>query len=67
MVDIIKIRYSTEPRYRKYVEGYTLLSFARKFWDKYGKKLMTTATKTRIDAGKLLLKELFKTQKLQEI
>ena len=67
MVDIIKIKYSTEPRYRKYVEGYGLLSFARKFWDKYGKYLMDTVTKTTIDAANLLLKELFKTQKLQEI
>ena len=28
------------------------LSFARKFGDKYGKKLMDTATKTGIDAAK---------------
>ena len=53
MVDIIKIKYSTEPRYRKYVEGYGLLSFARKFWDKYGKKLMDTATKTKNRCCKL--------------
>ena len=26
--------------------GYGILSFARKFGDKYGKKLMDTATKT---------------------
>ena len=46
MVDIIKMRYSTEPRFRKYVKGYGFLSFGRKFGDKYGKKLMDTATKT---------------------
>ena len=46
------MRYSTEPRFRKYVEGYGFLSFARKFGNKYGKKLMDTATKTRIDAAK---------------
>ena len=46
------MRYSTEPRFRKYVEGYGFLSFARKFGDKYGKKLMDTATKTGIDAAK---------------
>ena len=40
------MRYSTEPRFRKYVKGYGFLSFARKFGDKYGKKLMDTATKT---------------------
>ena len=46
------MRYSTEPRFRKYVEGYGFLSFARKFGDKYRKKLMDTATKTGIDAAK---------------
>ena len=46
------MRYSTEPRFRKYVKGYGILSFARKFGDKYGKKLMDTATKTGIDAAK---------------
>ena len=39
------MRYSTEPNYRKYVKGCSVLSFARKFGDKYGKKLMDTATK----------------------
>ena len=34
------MRYSTEPRFRKYVKGYDVLSFARKFGDKYGKKLI---------------------------
>ena len=46
------MRYSAEPRFRKYVKGYDFLSFARKFGDKYGKKLMDIATKTGIDAGK---------------
>ena len=45
------MRYSTEPKYRKYVKGYGFLSFARRFGDKYGKKLMDTATKTEIDAA----------------
>ena len=53
---IIKIRYSTEPKYRKYVEGYGSLSFARKVGDKYGKKLMDTSTKTGIDAAKAISK-----------
>ena len=39
------MRYSIEPTYRRYVKGYGFLSFARKFGDKYGKKLMNTATK----------------------
>ena len=46
------MRYSTEPKFRKYVEGYDLLSFAKKFGDKYRKKLMDTATKTGIDVAK---------------
>ena len=46
------MRYSTEPKYRKYVKGYGFLSFAKKVGDKYGKKLMGTATKTGIDAAK---------------
>ena len=46
------MRYSLEPTFRKYVKGYGFLSFARKVGDKYGKKLMDTATKTGIDAAK---------------
>ena len=48
----MKMRYSKEPKYRKYVKEYGFLSFARRFGDKYVKKLMGTATKTRIDAAK---------------
>ena len=46
------MRYLLEPKYRKYVQGYGFLSFAGKFGDEYGKKLMDTATKTGIDAAK---------------
>ena len=46
------MRYSTEPKFRKYVKGYGFLSFAKTFGDKYGKKLMDTATKTGVDAAK---------------
>ena len=46
------MKYSTELRFRKYVKGYGSLSFARKCGNKYGKKLMDTATKTGIDAAK---------------
>ena len=49
--------YSTEPKFIKYIKGYGFLSSARKFGDKYGKKWMDTATKTGIDAAKLLQKE----------
>ena len=43
------MRYSVEPKYKKYVQGYGFLSFAKKFGDKYGKKygkkLIDTAKK----------------------
>ena len=53
------MRYSVEARFRKYIKVYGFLSFTKKFGNKYGKKLMDTATKAGIDAEKL--------QKLQEI
>ena len=40
------MRYSIEPRERRYIKGYGFLSFARNFGNKYGKKLMNTAIKT---------------------
>ena len=40
------MRYSTKPKYKKYVKGYGFLSFAKRFSDKYGKRLMDTAIKT---------------------
>ena len=44
------------------------LSFAKKFGNKYGKKIMDTATKTGIDAAKTASKRVVqKLQKLQEI
>ena len=42
------MRYSTEPRFRKYVKGYGTFPFARKFGDKCGKNLIDTG----IDAVK---------------
>ena len=62
------MRYSLEPKYRKYVQGYGFLSFSRKFGDKYGKKFMDTATKTGKDAAKTTSTRVFKKlQKLLEI
>ena len=58
------MRYSTQPKIRKYVKGYGFLSFARKFRDKYGKKLMDTATKTGMDAAKTASKRVV--QKTEE-
>ena len=46
------MRYSTEQRFRNYLKSYGFLSFAKKFGNKYDKKLMDTATKTGIDAVK---------------
>ena len=46
------MRYSIEPKDRKHAERYGFLSFAKRFGNKYGKKLMNTATKPRIDAAK---------------
>ena len=52
----IKMKYSSDPRFRKYVKGYGFFSFAKKFGNKYGKKLMDTATKTGMDAAKIASK-----------
>ena len=62
------MKYSTKPKSRKYVEGYVFLSCPRNADDNYSKKLMYTATKTRIDAAKTASKRVVqKKQKLQEI
>ena len=61
---IIKIRYSTELNYRKYVKGYDFLSLSRKFGDKYEKKIVDTTTKTEIDAEKSVSKRVV--QKMQK-
>ena len=58
------MRYSTEPKFRKCIQGYGFLSFATNFEDKYCKKLIDTATKTGTDAAKTASKRL---QRLQEI
>ena len=52
------MRYSLEPKSRKYVQGYGFLSFARKFENKYAKKLIDTATKTGIGAAKTASKRI---------
>ena len=46
------MRYSSEPKYRKYVKGYSFLSFSRKCGNKYGKKLKQIEAKTETDAAK---------------
>ena len=55
------MRYSIEPRERRYVKGYGFLSFARNFSDKYSKSLMDkgidVSKKFAKIAGKKILKE----------
>ena len=55
------MRYSIEPRERRYVKGYGLMSFARNFSDKYSKSLMDkgidVSKKFAKTAGKKILKK----------
>ena len=55
-MDIIKKRYSTEPRDRRYVKGYGFLSFAKNIGknitNKYSQKLADNAKNSAIDAIK---------------
>ena len=46
------MRYSLEPRDRIYVKRYGFMSFARSMSNKYGQKLIDTATKSATDAIK---------------
>ena len=46
------MRYSIEPRERRYVKGYGFLSFARNFDDKYGKSLRNASKTFAKTAGK---------------
>ena len=51
--------YFIEPRTRKYIKGYGLLSFTRNLSDKHGKKVLDTFTKTGLDAVKTDFKVVF--------
>ena len=55
-MNIIKMRYSIEPRDRIYVKGYGFLSFAKNIGknlsNKYGQKIIDTAKKSTTDAIK---------------
>ena len=51
------MRYSIEPRERRYVKGYGFMSFARNFTDKYSKSLMDVSKMFAKTAGKKILKE----------
>ena len=52
------MRYSIEPKFRKYNKGYGFLSFAKSFGNKYDKRLMDTTTKTGIDTAKTTSKRI---------
>ena len=54
------MRYSIEPRMRKYVKRYGFLSFARNLSNKYGKQFVDTATKTEVNALKTASKRQLK-------
>ena len=41
------MRYSIEPKERRYIKGYGFLSFARNFGNKYGKKINEYCNKNR--------------------
>ena len=45
------MRYSIEPRERRYVKGCGFMSFARNFGNKYGKILITIKTGTNFNSN----------------
>ena len=59
-MDIRKMRYSIEPKYRRYVKGYGFLSFAKNIGknlsNKYGQKLVDSDKKSATDALKIASK-----------
>ena len=50
------MRYSLEPRYRRYVHGHGFMSFARNIGNKYGIKIFDKS----IDVGKSMKKYMVK-------
>ena len=51
------MHYSIEPKERRYVKGYSFLSFARNFNDRYGKSLRNASKTFAKTVGKEILKE----------
>ena len=51
------MRYSIEPRERRFVKGYGFMSFVRNSNDKYSKSLMDVSKTFAKTAGKKILKE----------
>ena len=56
-MNMIKMRYSIEPRDRIYVKEYGFLSFAKNIGNKYGQKLFDTTKKFAKDAIKIASKK----------
>ena len=54
------MRYSIEPRERRFVKGYAFMSFDRNFNDKYSKSLIDASKTFAKTAGKKILKEIAK-------
>ena len=51
------MRYSIEPRERRYVKGYGFMSFTTNFSDKYSKSLIDVSKTFAKTAGKIIIKE----------
>ena len=51
-MNIMKMKYSIEPRDRIHVKGYGFLSFAKNMSNKYGQKLFDAAEKSTTNAIK---------------
>ena len=49
------MRYSLEPRYRRYVQGQGFMSFARNIGNKYGKKIFDISKSMKKIYGKKIL------------
>ena len=59
------MRYSIEPRERRYVKGYGFLSFARSFSDKYSKYLIDKGIDVSKKFAKTASKKILKKQQKQ--
>ena len=53
------MRYSIEPRERRYIKGYGFVSFARNLNNKYRQKLVDSVKKSTTDVFKIASKRAF--------
>ena len=61
------MRYSIEPRERRYVKGYGFMSFVRTFSDKYSKSLMDKGIDVSETFAKTAGKRIFKKVQKQQV